>query len=30
MVISEFNCTLSGIEPIAAKQHVKLICRRRG
>lgn len=26
MVISEFNCTLSGIEPIAAKQQVKLIC----
>jgi carbon-monoxide dehydrogenase catalytic subunit len=26
MVISEFNCTLSGIEPIAAKQNVKLIC----
>ena len=26
MVISEFNCTLSGIEPIAAKQMVKLIC----
>lgn len=26
MVISEFNCTLSGIEPIAEKQNVKLIC----
>jgi carbon-monoxide dehydrogenase catalytic subunit len=26
MVISEFNCTLSGIEPIAEKQDVKLIC----
>lgn len=26
MVISEFNCTLSGIEPIAEKQKVKLIC----
>jgi carbon-monoxide dehydrogenase catalytic subunit len=26
MVISEFNCTLSGIEPIAVKQDVKLIC----
>ncbi len=26
MVISEFNCTLSGIEPIAEKQMVKLIC----
>ena len=26
MVISEFNCTLSGIEPIAETQDVKLIC----
>ena len=26
MVISEFNCTLSGIEPIAEKQDVKLVC----
>ena len=26
MVISEFNCTLSGIEPIAEKQQIKLIC----
>lgn len=26
MVVSEFNCTLSGIEPIAAKQQIKLVC----
>ncbi|MDK2847299.1 MAG: anaerobic carbon-monoxide dehydrogenase catalytic subunit [Desulfuromonadales bacterium] len=26
MVISEFNCTLSGIEPIAARQQIKLVC----
>jgi carbon-monoxide dehydrogenase catalytic subunit len=26
MVISEFNCTLSGIEPIAEKYKIKLIC----
>lgn len=26
MVISEFNCTLSGIEPIAEKYRIKLIC----
>jgi len=26
MVLSEFNCTLSGSEPIAEKQEVKLIC----
>lgn len=26
MVISEFNCTLSGIEPIAEKQQIKLVC----
>ncbi|MHB9140080.1 MAG: anaerobic carbon-monoxide dehydrogenase catalytic subunit, partial [Victivallaceae bacterium] len=26
MVISEFNCTLSGIEPIAERYKIKLIC----
>jgi len=26
MVVSEFNCTLSGIEPIAAKQQIRLVC----
>jgi carbon-monoxide dehydrogenase catalytic subunit len=26
MAISEFNCTLSGMEPIAAKQDIKLVC----
>ncbi len=26
MVISEFNCTLSGIEPISEKYKIKLIC----
>ncbi len=26
MVVSEFNCTLSGIEPIAADMKIKLIC----
>lgn len=26
MVVSEFNCTLSGIEPIAARQQIKLVC----
>ncbi|MFZ2653334.1 MAG: anaerobic carbon-monoxide dehydrogenase catalytic subunit [Victivallales bacterium] len=26
MVISEFNCTLSGIEPIAEKNKIKLLC----
>ena len=26
MVISEFNCTFSGIEPIAEKEKIKLIC----
>jgi anaerobic carbon-monoxide dehydrogenase catalytic subunit len=26
MAISEFNCTLSGTEPIAVKQDIKLIC----
>jgi len=26
MVVSEFNCTFAGIEPIAERYHIKLVC----